>query len=154
MNWTPKNVISTKISVGGAFLLYALLTTAALNLSAQTSASQKNSEGSVMNNRSKFYCNVKALSPAERDHHKKLTDKLTAARKGVIETGKGYEFQFSPTAISLVELAEWVENESKCCPFFDFHIDVEHEATLLCLRLTGDEGVKAFIRAEFHLPPK
>ena len=107
-----------------------------------------------MNDRSKFYCNVKALSPAERDHHKKLTDKLTAARKGVIETGKGYEFQFSPTAISLVELAEWVENESKCCPFFDFHIDVEHEATLLCLRLTGDEGVKAFIRAEFHLPPK
>jgi len=34
-------------------------------------------------------------------------------------------------------------------PFFDFHIDVEREGKLLCLRLTGEEGIKAFIRAEF-----
>ena len=47
------------------------------------------------------------------------------------------------------ELAEWVGAESKCCPFFDFHIDVEREGKLLCLRLTGEEGIKAFIRAEF-----
>jgi len=33
-------------------------------------------------------------------------------------------------------------------PFFDFHIDVEREGKLLCLRLTGEEGIKAFIRAE------
>ena len=49
----------------------------------------------------------------------------------------------------LAELAEWVGAESKCCPFFDFHIDVEREGKLLCLRLTGEEGIKAFIRAEF-----
>jgi hypothetical protein len=28
----------------------------------------------------------------------------------------------------------------------------EREGSLLCLRLTGEEGIKAFIRAEFHLP--
>ena len=28
------------------------------------------------------------------------------------------------------------------------------EGTLLCLRLTGDEGIKAFIRAEFQVPSK
>jgi len=36
-------------------------------------------------------------------------------------------------------------------PFFDFHIDVEREGKLLCLRLTGEEGIKAFIRAEFRI---
>jgi hypothetical protein len=49
----------------------------------------------------------------------------------------------------LAEVAEWAVAESKCCPFFDFHIDLEREGTLVCLRLTGSEGVKAFIRSEF-----
>ena len=101
---------------------------------------------------SKFYCNIAALTPAERAHHKQLTEKLMAARKNIVESPKGYEFQFSPSDVTLAELAEWVANEAKCCPFFDFHIDLENKGTLLCLRLTGEEGIKAFIRSEFHLP--
>ena len=68
-----------------------------------------------------------------------------------METEKGYEFQFSPGDVSLAELAEWVVAESKCCPFFDFHMDLEREGKLVCLRLTGEEGIKAFIRAEFKI---
>jgi hypothetical protein len=97
---------------------------------------------------SRFYCNIKALTAEERAHHKQLSQKLAAARKEIVETEKGYEFQYSPADISLAELADWVGTESKCCPFFDFHIDVEREGKLLCLRLTGEEGIKAFIRAE------
>ncbi|OLD83645.1 MAG: hypothetical protein AUF67_00320 [Acidobacteria bacterium 13_1_20CM_58_21] len=97
----------------------------------------------------KFYCNTKALNPAERARHQQLGERLQALRKEIAETARGYEFQYRPTDISLAELAEWVGAESKCCPFFDFHIDVEREGKLLCLRLTGEEGIKAFIRAEF-----
>ena len=103
---------------------------------------------------SKFYCNIKALNPAERAHHQQLTDKLVAARKEIAEIEKGYEFQFSPATVSLAELADWVTAEGKCCPFFDFHIDLEREGSLLCLRLTGDEGIKPFIRTEFQVPTK
>jgi len=102
----------------------------------------------------KFYCNIKALSSAERASHKQLTDKLMALRKDTVESEKGYEFQYSPKDVSLVQLAEWVAAEGKCCPFFDFHIDLEREGSLLCLRLTGAEGVKAFIRAEFPMGTK
>lgn len=98
---------------------------------------------------SKFYCNIKALTAEERAHHKQLSEKLMAARKAIVETDRGYEFQFGPGDATLAELAEWVVNESKCCPFFDFHIDLENEGKLICLRLTGEEGVKQFIRAEF-----
>src|SRR5580700_164151 len=90
----------------------------------------------------KFYCNVKALTPEERARHKQLGDKLAAERRKIVETAKGYEFQFSPKTVSLAELAEWVAAESKCCPFFDFHIDLEEEGGLLCLRLTGENGIK------------
>jgi hypothetical protein len=98
---------------------------------------------------SKFYCNINALSPAERASHKQLTDKLMALRRETVESEKGYEFQYNPKDISLAELAEWVAAEGKCCPFFDFHIDLERQGALLCLRLTGKEGIKPFIRAEF-----
>jgi len=111
-------------------------------------------EKEVATIQSKFYCNVKALTPEERAHLKELSEKLKAARKEIVETATGYEFQFSPKNVSLAELAEWVSMESKCCPFFDFHIDLEGEGSLLCLRLTGEEDVKAFIRAEFQVPVK
>ncbi len=97
----------------------------------------------------KFYCNVRALTPIERTHHKELTVKLLEERKESVETPTGYEFQFNPKSVSLAELADWVAAESKCCSFLDFHIDVEAEGNLLCLRLTGAEGVKPFIRSEF-----
>jgi len=67
---------------------------------------------------------------------------------------KGYEFQYSPSNVSIGELADWVVAEGKCCPFFDFHIDLEREGKLLCLRLTGEEGIKPFIRSEFQVPSK
>jgi hypothetical protein len=106
----------------------------------------------VLATQNKFYCNIKTLTPEERAHHKQLGDKLTAARKAVVETEKGFEFQFGPQDVTIAELADWVVAESKCCPFFDFHIDLENQGKLICLRLTGEEGIKQFMRAEFSLP--
>lgn len=100
----------------------------------------------------KFYCNMGALNPAERAHHKQLTDKLIAVRNKIVETPRGYEFQFSPSSTSLAELVDWVAAERKCCPFFNFHIDLEQRGNLLCLGLTGEEGIKAVIRTEFRVP--
>ena len=113
-----------------------------------------NQEKQIVKDGGKFFCNTKALPAAERARHAQLTEKLMSVRKEVVETEKGYEFQYSPADISIVELADWVASEGKCCPFFDFHLDLEREGALLCLRLTGAEGVKAFIRSEFQMPQK
>jgi hypothetical protein len=121
---------------------------------AQSSLPKTSVESQTMTTQGEFYCNIKALNPAERKRHKELTYKLIANRKGIVETEKGYEFQFTPANVSLAELADWVAAEGKCCPFFNFHIDLEHESNLLCLRLTGEEGIKPFIRGEFQVPAK
>lgn len=123
-------------------------------LHGRNASATSNTEKKAMMEASKFYCNIKALKPAERARHKKLTEKLIAARKEIVETEKGYEFQYSPATVSLADLAEWVAAEAKCCPFFDFHIDLELQGTLVCLRLTGGEGIKSFIRLEFGVPEK
>jgi hypothetical protein len=99
-----------------------------------------------------FYCNLKAMSPAECQRHKELTDYLIRVRKQIVETPKGYEFQFSPDDVSLTKLVEWVTAEEKCCPFFNFHIDLEREGQLVCLGLGGADGIKTFIRSEFQIP--
>jgi hypothetical protein len=132
----------------GAALALLITGGEAAGLVIQNAPARVNQEKQVTTTQSKFYCNIKALTPEERARHKQLGEKLNAVRKEIVEAEKGYEFQYNPADVSLAELAEWVGAESKCCPFFDFHIDLEREGKLLCLRLTGEEGIKAFIRAE------
>lgn len=140
------------VSVALAVLFAGAIVDQVSSRTAQAATQEK--QGMGMATESKFYCNSKALSPVERTRHKELTDKLGAARNAIVETEKGYEFRFSPSDVSLTELATWVGAESRCCPFFDFHIDLEREGSLLCLRLTGEEGIKPFIRSEFQVPAK
>lgn len=143
---------ASKRSAAVAALALLIARGRATGLAAQGTPGAGNAEKQMTTTQSKFYCNSKALTPEERARHKHLSDKLMAARKEIVESAKGYEFQFSPKDASLAELAEWAVAESKCCPFFDFHLDLENEGKLLCLRLTGEEGIKAFIRSEFHVP--
>lgn len=142
-----------KLSIGAAIVAAAvgLGSIAAAPLSGQRATFIIKPETQMEQTQSKFYCNIKALTPEERAEHHLLTEKLKKLRKETVETAKGYELQFDPKTVSLAELAQWVGRESKCCPFFDFHIDLEAEGHLLCLRLTGEDGIKSFIEAEFHL---
>ena len=150
-NGKERFVTGSKKSAAGVTLALWMGSGAAMGLTAQGSTFVVKPESQVATVQSKFYCNTKALTPEERARHKQLSEKLLAARKETVETEKGYEFQYSPGDVTLAELAQWVAAESKCCPFFDFHIDLEREGKLVCLRLTGEEGIKAFIRAEFSI---
>jgi hypothetical protein len=131
-------------------LCFTSLAGAAMNVAAQDTQAAR-TEKQAMTTQSGFYCNIKALSASERARHKELTEKLMSSRTDTVEIEKGYEFQYSPAKVSVAEVAEWVVMESKCCSFFDFHIDSENEGQLVCLRLTGREGIKAFIRLEFGI---
>lgn len=140
------------LKAGREFGTVALaVTLAGVPASRATQQAKGGKDTATTNAEGKFYCNINALTAPERTRLKELAGKLQLARKAAVETEKGYEFQYSPDKISLGEVAEWVAGESKCCSFFDFHIDLEEGGKLICLRLTGSEGVKAFIRSQFHI---
>ena len=153
-NENEKTIPTWKLNLLGAALALLMAGSGAVRMQAQAAPKKTTAEDQPVTTQSKFYCNRNALNPTERAHHKQLTDKLLATRTNIVETEKGYEFQFSPSTVSLAELADWVAAEGKCCEFFDFHIDLERRGSLLCLRLTGDEGIKPFIHAEFQVPAK
>jgi hypothetical protein len=94
-----------------------------------------------------FACNVRAFDDGERAAYRELTAKLMVAREEMRELEDGYEFRLREGEVSLADVAIWVGYERRCCPFFRFEIGVEEGS--LVLRLRGNEGVKAFIRAEF-----
>lgn len=97
----------------------------------------------------RFACDMKALSKDERSRHAELTRTLLATIVEKSEMKSGYGFRFNHKELPLV--AEWVGFESRCCPFFTFELELARDRGPLWLRITGSDGVKAFIRAEFAL---
>ena len=117
----------------------------------RTMTKNTSSEDRSLSEKAGFYCNLKALSPEERQRHHELTMRLANARVETKEMADGYAFRISSDAVSIVELGEWVMAERKCCPFFDFAIEAERDGGPLWLKLRGREGVKAFIQSEFRI---
>jgi hypothetical protein len=94
-------------------------------------------------------CDMTAMSANERERYRDLRARLEKTRDGTRELENGYAFRWPSDVVSLVEVAEFVEKERKCCPFLDFEIAVDRERGPIWLKITGREGVKAFLRAEF-----
>ena|SRR5437763_1448604 len=98
---------------------------------------------------SPFGCDLLALAPAERTRHfDELGPALRAVRTGVRELPNGYELSFPSDAKTFAMLTEWIEQERRCCPFFDIELRVEREGGALRMRLSGRPGTKEFIRAD------
>jgi hypothetical protein len=96
-----------------------------------------------------FYCNLKALSSAERAEHQVMTKRVLESIRQIREIADGYAFDLDSHQVGLKDLAAWVAFEQRCCPFFDFRVAWHRENGPLTLELAGREGVKEFIRAEF-----
>lgn len=99
---------------------------------------------------SPFLCNLKGLNPEQRKRKAQLDRTLFSLPMGGRELADGYEIQFPSDASTFEAAAEWAVMERACCPFFDIELRLEREGGPFWLRLTGREGVKGFIRAEFR----
>src|SRR6266545_4451753 len=97
----------------------------------------------------RFACNLSALTRSERALHARRAQALLSAVQERTELPNGYAFRLPPA--ELVTAAQWVAFERRCCPFFTFELEQARDQGPLWLRITGSEGVKAFIRAEFQL---
>lgn len=104
-------------------------------------------------------CRVDTLTEAQREGHRALGKNLLGAVVRTSELSNGYELLFDLRRITdregkpycVVELAEWVELEARCCPFLAFRIDVASEGGEVRMRLTGPAGVREFLRTEIPL---
>ena len=93
-------------------------------------------------------CDMSVLSPAQRQTHLTNSRELFSKVQAIRELPDGYKFQFADDSNAIMKVAEFVTLEKLCCPFLNFAVEVEAEGGPITVRLTGREGVKAFIREE------
>jgi hypothetical protein len=105
-------------------------------------------------------CRLDALSAAQRERHRKLSETLAGAVVGARELPDGYALELDLTrlpadargeAVCVVEVAEWVDLEARCCPFLDFGIALRGKGGAVALTLTGGKNVKTFLKMGFPL---
>jgi hypothetical protein len=89
-------------------------------------------------------CDMSALP--DRDHHETIGTQLLSQTLSVIALDDGYQLEFPIAALSIA--TEFIDGERRCCPFFQFTIQVKPAASDLQLRITGGEGVKTFLTSE------
>jgi hypothetical protein len=94
-----------------------------------------------------YSCNMAAFNSADLEQYRALSETLRASLLETKELGNGYAFKLPPDA--LVSTSQWISYERRCCPFFDFALELPHDGGPLWLRVTGERGVKQFIATEF-----
>ncbi|HJP94639.1 MAG TPA: arsenate reductase ArsC [Pyrinomonadaceae bacterium] len=95
-------------------------------------------------------CDMTAIPFDHRQRHMTNSRDLFSRIEETRELPNGYQFRFVSRPKLVTNLAEFVSLEKLCCPFLSFAIEIEAEDGPVWLRLTGREGVKAFIREEIN----
>ena len=94
-------------------------------------------------------CDLSAIKAEDRERLLAAVPELFRAVEAVHALPDGYAFRFAAAPGRLLALAEFVEHERQCCPFYHFALEVEPGGGPMWLKLTGGEGVKEFMEAVF-----
>lgn len=91
-------------------------------------------------------CDLTAIPADVREEHVVTAPQLFETAQEVQELPNGFAIRFLNEPGKFMEIAKFIENDSLCCPFFDFSVEVEPHRGPLWLRLTGGEGVKELLQ--------
>ena len=92
-------------------------------------------------------CDLSAISTAERPRYNELRGMLAKSATGKRDLVNGIAIQVSTERMGLAQIAEWISFERKCCPFFEFRIEVAPKSGPVWITMTGPAGVKEFLAA-------
>ena len=95
-------------------------------------------------------CDMSAIAPNQREEHVAISRDLFSRVVSIRELTNGYAFELADGPDVIVKAAQFISREKLCCPFLQFVIEVDAENATVWLRLTGREGVKAFVREEIN----
>jgi hypothetical protein len=96
-------------------------------------------------------CDANALTPEQRERWvKDIAPKLYREVQKIQEIPDGWAWRLPSTPEVLFLLAEELNVERLCCPFVTYTLEIEPNRGPFWLRMTGGEGVKAFLKMAFE----
>jgi hypothetical protein len=90
-------------------------------------------------------CNLKTLTSEQRKQLGQAGEHVISAITASRELSDGYAFRVDPAKSSLIDVAQWLELWRRCCPFYEFRIDLHAADGSLWLAVKGRPGVKEYI---------
>ena len=90
-------------------------------------------------------CNMKALTLQQRKQLGQTGEHVISAITASRELIDGYAFRIDPAKASLMDVAQWLEEWRRCCPFYEFQIDFHAADGSIWLSVKGRPGVKEYI---------
>ena len=96
-----------------------------------------------------FKCNL--TTPEFRERKVTVIADLKKMMIKKKELKDGYAYKFSGADDVVAKLNEFVKTESECCDFFKFKITVNSNKSEAWLHITGEKGVKDFIKTEIEM---
>jgi hypothetical protein len=90
-------------------------------------------------------CNLKTLTSEHRKQLGQAGEHVISAITASRELSDGYAFRVDPAKASLIDVAQWLELWRRCCPFYEFRIDLHAADGSLWLAVKGRPGVKEYI---------
>lgn len=97
-------------------------------------------------------CNMKAISSTERVRYHALTANIKSAVRLQSELREGFSWDLDGKKTTMIEVAEWMSMERRCCPFLTLQIEATGDGSDFKVKLLGPDGVKAFLQSEFGTP--
>ena len=91
-------------------------------------------------------CDLTAIPVDAREEHVVSASQLFGTAQEVQELPNGYAIRFANEPGKFMTIAEFIEHDRLCCPFFNFGVEVEPNSGPLWLRLIGGEGVKELVQ--------
>ncbi|MBE2220642.1 MAG: hypothetical protein IAF02_03830 [Anaerolineae bacterium] len=102
------------------------------------------------NGPSPIACDLTVFSADTRQQLAATVPAMFQAVQRLRELSDGYALQFPNEPGMFMTLANFVEHERQCCPFYNFTLEVEANGGPLWLHLTGRADVKEFIQTIFQ----
>jgi hypothetical protein len=93
-------------------------------------------------------CIPSAMTAEQRKKYQKLLEEISNCWHEIYELPNGYMVCYPAEPSMIIKIAEFISLERLCCPFLNFELRIEPNR-LVCLHLTGPEGVKEFLNETF-----
>lgn len=90
-------------------------------------------------------CDLTVFSAEERQQLTATLPDMFKTVEKVEELTDGFAFQFPNEPGMFMQLANYVDHERQCCPFFQITLVAEANGGPFRLRLTGGKGVKEYM---------
>jgi len=92
-------------------------------------------------------CDLNVFDSAEREEHATQLRRLLSSAESIESRGNQRCLRFPYDRALFVDVATWVADESRCCPFFGFNLRLDPSARSFQLEIDAPAGAQAILDA-------